>query len=242
MSKTLALMLFTLLVLSSLVIVGSAFAQSITKPSVPEFTVELVDHSYVVPETTSIDPYTGEEVIHPSYTVENKTIDITIKKQPSVAGLSYNVRAKGHFEEKWTELFYYDESGGSDLPTQSTSGDTVISISQKGYPDEGVVDFQVEAVIVTRHLLYPDYPSLSWLARWTYETSGWSSTQTLTLGENQTPSPEPTSTPTPTASPEPTTSIEPALVLSIAALVLSMVAFATVLVFGLVLLYRIKRK
>ena len=43
MSRSAVLMLFALLVLSGLVMVDSVFAQSIPKPSVPEFTVELVD-------------------------------------------------------------------------------------------------------------------------------------------------------------------------------------------------------
>ncbi len=63
MSKTVALMLFTLLVLSGLVKVGSVFAQSIPRPSIPEFTLKLVAHPYDVPDktTTTIDEYTGKE-------------------------------------------------------------------------------------------------------------------------------------------------------------------------------------
>jgi len=61
---------------------------SISKPSVPEFTVKLADHSYDVPPhdvppTYGIDQYTGKNVtIQEGYHVENKSIEITIKNQP----------------------------------------------------------------------------------------------------------------------------------------------------------------
>lgn len=61
--------------------VKSAFS-SITKPSVPEFTVKLVDSSYDVPTTYSIDPYTGQNVTHAGSHVESRTLDVKIKNQP----------------------------------------------------------------------------------------------------------------------------------------------------------------
>jgi hypothetical protein len=70
--KPATLLLITVLAVSSLIMVSSAFAQSITKPSVPEFTLVLVDSSYDVPTTYSIDPYTGENVTHNGYHVEDK--------------------------------------------------------------------------------------------------------------------------------------------------------------------------
>jgi hypothetical protein len=69
MSKIVALMLSALLVLYSLAIVCSANAQSTSKPSVPEFTLKLVDNSYdepPIPSTTptyTIDPYSGKQTI-----------------------------------------------------------------------------------------------------------------------------------------------------------------------------------
>ena len=59
---------------------------SISKPSVPEFSVKIVAYPYDVPPetTTTIDEYTGKEttITEPGYRVENKTIEITIKNQP----------------------------------------------------------------------------------------------------------------------------------------------------------------
>jgi hypothetical protein len=72
MSKLATLLFFTVLTVSSLVMVETAFAQSIPKPSVPEFTLVLVDSSYDVPTTYSIDPYTGDNVTHNGYHVEDK--------------------------------------------------------------------------------------------------------------------------------------------------------------------------
>lgn len=87
---------------------------SIIKPSVPDFTLKLVDHSYDVPPIYSKDPYTGKNVMTSAgYHVENKSIEVTIKNQPftnykdangNVIMLFYNVRWKGHFEDYWHTL------------------------------------------------------------------------------------------------------------------------------------------
>ena len=74
MSKTIALMLFALLVLSRSVMVGSVFAQSLTKPSIPEFTVKFVNASYTITTTNS---YTGldetEQVRNNSYNYNHQS-------------------------------------------------------------------------------------------------------------------------------------------------------------------------
>jgi hypothetical protein len=73
--KLAALILLAILAGTSLMIFGMASAQSILKPSVPEFTVQLIDNSYDVPVTQTIDHYTGEIITHPSHHVENKSIE-----------------------------------------------------------------------------------------------------------------------------------------------------------------------
>jgi hypothetical protein len=102
--------------LLSSIMVETSFA-SITKPSVPQFTVKLVDSSYDIPTTYLIDPYTGANVTHPSHRVDNKTIELTIKNQPFVPYLVqegnsnwttsfyYNVRVKGHYKDDWITLY-----------------------------------------------------------------------------------------------------------------------------------------
>ena len=220
MGKTVVLMLFAVLTLSSLVMVGSVFAQSIPTPSIPEFTVELVDSSYDVPTTYSIDPFTGENVTHEGYHVESRTIEVKIKNHPFTpyeiqdsAGNSwtinfyFNIRIKGHFSEDWIEL--YRPSDG--YPYQSDSdytifsydwggdADTILGTKMMRIPAGSQVDFQVEAMIGYVHR----DGSISMWAPWVFEgeTSGWSNTQTITIGETQTPSPEPTTSTSPTPLP-----------------------------------------
>ena len=189
---------------------------SIPKPAVPEFTIELIDSSYDVPASSSIDPYTGQTVTHPAAHIESRTIQVSIKNQPFTPyqiqdsngnewtiNLYYNIRIKGHFSENWTELY----RGSDGYPCQYSKDDVVLSyvlgegdaytdlgtISMK-FPAGGQVDFQVEAMVgyVHREIIIP-------VSGWVFtgETSGWSNTQTITIG---------TSTPTPTPSPSPSSS------------------------------------
>jgi hypothetical protein len=217
MRKLATLLLITVLTVSSLLMVGSAFAQSIPTPSVPEFTVKVAD---------------------------SKAIEATIKNQPFVPyydsssgwniSLYYNIRIKGHSEQNWTILYLIE-----DVPTQSNSNHTILSypLSDENtnsyilgdkileFPFSSQVDFQVEAMIGYIHrVLDPNATSQLDLYPYVFtgEESGWSSTQTITIGEIQT-------------SPEPTFSPEPALILGV-------IAIVAVFAFGIVLLYRIKRK
>jgi len=110
-------MLFTLLTLSCLVMVNFAFAQSIPKPSVPEFTLKFTDNSYDVPPRYDFDPYTGKDVImEPGYHVQEKIVEVIIKNQPftsytdangNVISLYYSIRIKGSFGDYW---WYPDNS------------------------------------------------------------------------------------------------------------------------------------
>ena len=76
MSKRTSLLFIVILTVSSLILVNLAPA-SITKPSVPEFTVKFEAHPYDVPPTYGIDPYTGKNVMtQAGYHVENKSIEV----------------------------------------------------------------------------------------------------------------------------------------------------------------------
>ena len=72
-SKGVSLLFVVVLAVSSLMMVESAFAQSIPKPSVPEFTVKFVDRSYSVEESSQINPYTGKTEVIPAHRVQNYT-------------------------------------------------------------------------------------------------------------------------------------------------------------------------
>jgi hypothetical protein len=117
MRKRATMLLISILALSSLVMVSSAFAQSTPKPAVPEFTMKYVDNSYDVPPTYEIDQYTGEDVlVKEGYHVDNKSIEFTFKNQQFApysdssgkkAELYYNFRFKGNYGDEWT---YYPEN------------------------------------------------------------------------------------------------------------------------------------
>jgi hypothetical protein len=207
-------------------------------PTVPEFTLRYVDNSYDVPPvpattpTYTTDPYTGKQAILnpgsseiPSYQVENKTIELSIKNQPLSqfyfgpnTSLFYNVQVKGHYAENWTEAFS-SMNYGSDLtwynyPIQSNSDYTIISLPAN-YPVGGQVDFRVQAVIAnqTEVLYYPygtdpyqlgggtSYPET---VMFIVQTSDWSNTQTLSLPDGSvtiSTSTNPTSSQAPTSTP-----------------------------------------
>jgi hypothetical protein len=76
-TKGLSLLFVVIITVSSLIMVESANAQSTSKPSVPEFTIETVSSPYDVPSTTTttIDPYTGKE------TVTTQPVTMLITKQ-----------------------------------------------------------------------------------------------------------------------------------------------------------------
>jgi hypothetical protein len=227
MNRILTLAMVALLVASSLVLVGSVSAQSITKPSIPEFTLKLIDYSYDVPSrtTTTTDPYTGKQTVttHTGYHVENFTIDITVKNQqfnPSSnqnsISLYYNVSYKGHYADEWryypSGMYAFDSDVWPRLLPQSSSDYTVISL---GGPDEGQMDIRVQAQLG----YYDEY-------EWRFpapgqpfdvyvfngELSGWSSSQTISIdsGSASTPSsPNPTVILTPTPSPSAVPTITP---------------------------------
>jgi hypothetical protein len=162
---------------------ASTDVTEISKPSVPEFTVQQKD---------------------------NSSIEIRIKNQPfdwnNAYNYSffYNVRIRTS-NENWTDL--YDAEDG--YPTQSNSNYTVLSyrLGESAYyppeeyplspsmkvgilPTEGQIDFQVQAYIG-----YRDRVPLIAGGIMPYvikgEKSGWSNTQTLAIDENQTPTTSP---------------------------------------------------
>jgi hypothetical protein len=168
-------------------------------PSVPEFTIKYVDHSYDVPTTTMshTDPYTGKVTTetHEGYHVKNFTIDITIKNQvfPSsidgnALGMRYFIQTKGHFEDDWQE---------SHVDTQSTSGYTKVALPANSYPANGTLDFRIKAWL---GYYYPGISNgLASVPAWFLypSPSDWSSTQSITIPENNNSPTSQNPTPTP---------------------------------------------
>ncbi len=211
--KSLALTLILLMALSSLILITAvkpANAQTIPKPSVPEFTLRYVDHSYDVSPTTTTttDPYTGKittKTTREGYHVDNRTIDFTIKNQPYIknanttgywaSGLFYNFRFKGHYENETNWKTCPAPSGNFDTYFQASNGtETVISLRLyqlaadyqiHGFAKTGdEIDFQVQALVGHEK-------SLSTAIAFQGERSDWSPTQTITVGETAVTSPNP---------------------------------------------------
>jgi hypothetical protein len=251
LGKGLASVLILIMAISSLslLMVKPVCAQSIPTPSVPEFTLRFVNNTYFVPETTTYttNPYTGKTTssLTGDYFVKNNTIEITIQKQlfPSTINgtateLHFNVRAKGHFEQNWSDLNIPSSDENSItvywlgyLPPQQDSDYTVLSIPANTYPDAGVVDFQVRAILGIRVFTHIEYYPYS-QEDFEYESSDWSPTQTITIADGSISSsisnlPSPTLTPTPTTlSPTPTVPEFPLIVIP---LLLSILSFALIL-------------
>jgi hypothetical protein len=115
MKKRFIITLLCISLISPFVVCPSAvFAgSSISKPSIPEFTLQFVDKSYDVPPTFQKDSFTGETVMtKEGYHVDNRSIEVKIKN-PSVTFytdshgnrvfLCYDLRWKGHFDDYWYE-------------------------------------------------------------------------------------------------------------------------------------------
>lgn len=188
-SKSFALILIIAISSLSLIVIKPVCAQSIPTPSVPEFTVTIISSP-------------------PDSHFVNKTIELSIKNQPSFAnyGFFYNVRIRIN-GGNWSLLYTID-----DVPSQSSGEYTNLA-----YPsDQPVVewqynlgdsihdlfagdkvDFQVQAMIGSIHRIFnPNatnqlemYPYV-----FTGEMSDWSGAQTITIPATSTLSPTPTPT------------------------------------------------
>ena len=190
----------------------------ISSPSVPEFSVMSVPSTYYV---VSTNPYTGTNVTD---TYLNNTIEVVIKNQPfsqpandPALSLYYNVEEKGHFSDYWN-LY---EAGSDFYPASDSdytamyvglgedNGSSYLPLTLNGViPASSQIDFQVQALIGYFTTIVSNSPvGLPSYQEFIGETSGWSNTQTITIGQtstspstspNQTLSPTQTQTPTPT--------------------------------------------
>ena len=182
----------------SLLMVKPATAQSMAKPPIPHFSLKFVDASHDVPPSYSTNPYTGENITHAGYHVDNRTIQITIVNSNFALSsgrlcfLYYTVQIKGHNVQNWTNLFPYIPNSPSGLLPQSNTDYTVISESVQSLPTNVQLDLRVQCLLVNQTIGFE-----------IIGTSDWSNTQTITIPEGSvSTSPNPTSTstqnPTPT--------------------------------------------
>ncbi len=222
--KTFVLALTLIVAMSCLILtVKPAYAQAITRPSIPEFTAKYVDRSYDIPPTYGVDQYTGKTIItKPGEHIDNRTVEITIKNQPFTTStdtnenninMFYNVRFKGPFGQNWNEMFgvertvWYDYSNPVDnygymIQTYSSQY-TIVEITNP--PTQGQMDIQVKALEgYTNRTIVQGHIFMAQVAYTFYgEESDWSNTQIVTIGVASTSTPNPTSptisTPTPTS-------------------------------------------
>ena len=181
----------------------------------PEFIVTFEANPYFEPPAYRIDPFTGEnETIHTGYNVENKSIVVRIKNTPftpyytkingSYLELFYIVRAKGHFEDSWTQLSFVNVSN-SEYSTKYYIIGTELGYANdfalfKNLSVDDMVDFQVQEQLGVYMKDYGFIPQFG-PASSRYPSSDFSEMQTLTISSPQTPTPSPT----PITEPFPTT-------------------------------------
>jgi len=140
----------------------------ITKPSVPEFTVKFVDHSYDIPPTYGIDQYTGETVItKQGEHIVNRTIEFTIKNQPFTSydadgkeiGLYYTFRFKGYYGSEWS-YYPFKPDGYSTIPYGMLTGDLTPKLSQSNTEYTIIsIDLDVLLAISSGYTGVHTYPS-----------------------------------------------------------------------------------
>jgi hypothetical protein len=208
------LLLILILIESTLIIVKPSSAQTL-KPTVPEYSIMVVEHPYNVAPITTIDPYTGKTVTtQEGYRVENRSIELAIKNQPFTSYknsngdsilLAYNISLKGHFEDKWK---YYPDAYWKIPLISSKDYYTVVSFgsgsaynesdpnsSHWDVPDSGQIDFRVQALIGYYNetdILYPiRFHDMHFIG----EQSDWSKPKTITISTNTTT--DPSSSPSP---------------------------------------------
>ncbi len=200
MSKKSIALFIACLLFSGLILLQLTVANS--TPSVPQFTIKQVDRSYDVPTTYSKNQYTGETITHQGYHVQNLTLDIIIKNQPftpstvngTTIGLYYNVEAKLS-SDKWSNSGGY----GRYAVKASTSDDTAVTIvmgSDGLFASPGSqVDIRVQAVSGYEYTVWTESHIQPIGTQFILDqTSSWSNTQTVTIGESIATT-EPTNTP-----------------------------------------------
>ncbi len=222
LSKSSGLLLILIMVIPSLSLLAirPAFAQSTSKPSVPQFIVNYVDYSYDVPPKYGVDQYTGQNItIQAGYHVDGRSVEFTIKNQPFISfddssgnytNLYYNFRFKGTHGNSWTYYpfdgnvsthtygglggpsFIYYSASNADYTNISITLEQLTEYTGAETPPEGTqVEFQVQAQF---GYIYSEAYSVGMGSGYffTGQTSDWSDTQTITIGQVSSSSSTPT--------------------------------------------------
>lgn len=168
---------------------------TLTKPNVPQFSINMYDSSYDIAPTSTTDPFNGQPTGTPGRHVESRTIEIRIKNPYSSSSgvyptdFHYDIQYRGHFdsEQNWWSVF---ETRYGYLQPVSSSEETIYKVVAtpgdridvtpwcRGFPQSSTLDFRVSAFIGG----YTGTPINGW--EFNGENSGWSNTQSITLDFN----------------------------------------------------------
>lgn len=178
---------------------GTSKAESIIKPSVPQFTVAYVDYSYYLPPVYEVDQYSGKTVqTGGGYTVQNKSFELKIKDLQFTpytvkddngldrqVGISYEILYKGHYGRDWRfySVFGNSPSGYTIVLFGLDWGSLQPPATLEGLQIGDQVDFKVQAKI--GYFIYTGANPIN-DREFVGESSGWSSTQTVTVPDSYT--------------------------------------------------------
>jgi hypothetical protein len=219
-----ALLLSTLALAVLFGTVQAFTVDSISKPSVPEFSVRIVAYPYDVPPetTTTIDQYTGKETTTttPGYHVENKSIEIIIKNPSftpynltidtrydhetgesytyyltTTVNLYYNIEVKGNFGNDWTSVEIPPFSGDEGRKSNAQLDSEYTVITIEA--DDYPEDAVLDFRVQTLIGYYLPYGRNAVTFGYDFygQESDWNDTQTITIIESQASTPTPETTP-----------------------------------------------
>jgi hypothetical protein len=200
-------LVFTILIPNSSVV---KLVNAQPTPAIPEFSLKYVDNIYFSTSVSTIDPYTGQTQNYQNKVVE-KGIIIEIKGQPftqpidSKTGymdtndkpsLFYIIHWKGHYSSYWQNSSGIYPDSNADIEIRiGLKGNNDYRYSSpirlEDIPEGGQVDFQVQAFL-GYYIYVPVEPrTLMNISTPVFvgQSSGWSSTQTLTLTNASTTTP-----------------------------------------------------
>lgn len=175
---------------------------SVAKLPAPELvSVTYEDHSYTVPASTSIDPFTGKTVENPVYRVDDRKLTIVINKKnvdTTDSRVYYKLRMKGSFSNEWSVIVgQVAPSSDSPLTTlvftsfpqhyEGTEGKLTYTEGSGTFylPFEGKADFQVSVEkwgikIIPGSLI----PGTSSYTNVLVAESDWSNIKTINMGNS----------------------------------------------------------
>lgn len=170
--------------------VKNAFAQTSTPtpvplsmPSVPVFSIAIINSSYYQPSGYSTNPSTGNPIYNVGGSFEAVNITLTIQNQPLALSQQntfvYDIQIKPHYSTSWIDLYEFPEgylspsngqstavtfqfTNGSYVSVDGVPGNETLTLLivtsnvMLSVPLGGQVDFQVRAGIEANVTKLPD--------------------------------------------------------------------------------------